>query len=66
MSKILVSGLVNVETNTKIQNFPINYCPINYSFFGVESNVSGVAYNISKALTTLGDDVSICSMTGKN
>jgi ribokinase len=66
MSKILVSGLVNVETNTKIQNFPINYCPINYSFFGVESNVSGVAYNISKALTTLGDDVSICSMTGKD
>lgn len=66
MSKILVSGLVNVETTTGINEFPINYSPIEYRFFGIRSNVSGVAYNISKALTTLGDEVSLCSMTGKD
>ncbi len=64
MSRILVSGLVNLETTTGINEFPINYFPIDYRFFGISTNVSGVAYNISKALKTLGDDVILCSMTG--
>ncbi len=64
MSNILVSGLVNTETTVKVRGFPINYYPIDYPFFGVNTRVSGVAFNILKALTALGDSVNIASMVG--
>lgn len=64
MKKILVSGLINTETTVKIKSFPIEYFPINYPFFGVNTRVSGVAYNLVKALKSLGDDVSLVTMTG--
>ena len=63
---ILVSGLVNIETTTAVRGFPIQYYPIDYTFFGVNTAVSGVAFNLSKALTTLGDQVHLISMTGKD
>ena len=66
MSNILVSGLVNVETNVKVKSFPIPYFPINYPFFGVDTNVAGVAVNISSALQTLGDDIKISSIIGND
>ena len=49
MGKILVSGLTNIETTVKVEGFPIEYNPINYNFFGVNSTVSGVAINMGKA-----------------
>ena len=64
MKKILVSGLINTETTIKIKQFPIEYFPIDYPFFGVNTRVSGVAYNLAKALKTLGDDVRFVSMMG--
>lgn len=64
--KILVSGLLNIETTTAVRGFPINYYPIDYSFFGVNSAPAGVAYNISLALNTLGDEVRLCSMIGND
>ena len=64
MKKILVSGLINTETTVKIKQFPIEYFPIDYPFLGVNTRVSGVAYNLAKALKTLGDDVRFVSMTG--
>lgn len=63
---ILVSGLINVETTLKIRQFPIPYYPIDYPFFGVNTAVSGVAYNIGKALRTLGDAVHLHSMAGRD
>ena len=62
--KILVSGLLNIETSLKVDSFPINYNPIEYPFFGVDSCVSGVGYNIAKALNTLGDEVALLSKVG--
>lgn len=64
MSRILISGLVNTETTVRVRQFPIPYYPIDYPFFGVNTTVSGVGCNIARALTTLGDDVTLCSMTG--
>lgn len=64
MSHILISGLVNTETTVRIREFPIPYYPIDYPFFGVTTAVSGVAYNLAKALRTLGDRVTLLSMTG--
>ncbi len=64
MSKILVSGLINIETTLRVEGFPIQYRPVNYPFFGVNSRVSGVGYNLAKALTVLGDDVRFLSLIG--
>jgi ribokinase len=55
MNNILVCGLTNIETTLKIDGFPIDYSPIEYKFFGVNSSVSGAGYNIVKALKTLGN-----------
>ena len=66
MSKILISGLVNTETTVKVRKFPIPYDPIDYPFFGVSTAVSGVAYNIARALKFLGDDVALLSLTGSD
>ncbi|MFN8371433.1 MAG: carbohydrate kinase family protein [Anaerolineae bacterium] len=63
---ILVSGLINIEITLKIDGFPIEYFPVRYPFGGVNSSVSGVGYNISKALTTLGDEVDFLSLIGKD
>lgn len=64
MGKILVSGLINIETTLKVESFPIYYSPVRYPFFGVNTTVSGVGFNIFKALTILGDSVSFISMIG--
>ena len=66
MSHILISGLVNTETTVRVREFPIPYYPIDYPFFGIGTAVSGVAYNLAKALCTLGDRVTLLSMTGED
>lgn len=63
---VLISGLVNTETTAAVRGFPINYYPIDYAFFGVNTAVSGVAFNLAKAMTTLGDDVRLVGMVGKD
>lgn len=64
--KIFISGLLNVETTVKVDEFPIAYSPIDYPFFGVNSAVSGVAYNIAKAQLALKNDVNLLSMVGND
>lgn len=61
---IFISGLLNIETTVKVKKFPIDYFPIDYPFFGVNSAVSGVGYNLTRAFKTLGDDVKLCSFIG--
>ena len=64
--KVLVSGLLNIETTVKVNNFPVEYSPIEYSFYGVNSSVSGVAYNVAKAVKCLGNKVFLISMLGND
>ena len=64
MKRILVSGNVNLETNVWIDKFTLEYQPVRYHQFGILTDVGGVAYNVSKALATLGDDVSLVAMLG--
>jgi sugar/nucleoside kinase (ribokinase family) len=64
MASILVSGLINIETTLQVEGFPILYNPVNYPFFGVNSRVSGVGYNLARALTVLGDQVRFLSLIG--
>lgn len=66
MSKILVSGLINLETTLRIDEFPLAYYPVRYPFFGVNSTISGVGFNIAKSLTALGDPVTLLSLIGRD
>lgn len=64
--KILVSGLINIETTLRVNGFPINYYPIDYPFFGIKSEVAGVAYNLSRAFQVLGDEIKLLSYIGND
>lgn len=64
MSRILVSGLINLETTLRIDGFPLPYYPVTYPFGGVHSTVSGVGLNVATALRKLGDAVTLFSMLG--
>ncbi len=66
MSRIFVSGLVNLETTLAIESFPLTYFPVRYPFHGIHDRVSGVGFNVAKALHTLGDDVRFCSLLGRD
>lgn len=66
MSKIFISGLVNIESSLEIDDFPIEYSPIEFKFFGINSSVSGVGYNVAKAFKTLGNDVDLFSIIGED
>jgi len=64
MSKILVAGLINIETTLKVDGFPIPYFPVTAPLFGIRTTVSGVGYNLTKAFQTLGDPVDLLAMIG--
>jgi ribokinase len=66
MNNILVSGLTNIETTIKVDKFPIEYSPVEYKFYGLNSSISGVGYNIVKALKTLGDSPIFFSIIGND
>jgi len=63
---VLISGLINLETTLRIDAFPLAYFPVTYPFHGVNSTVSGVGYNLARALTTLGDSVRFLSLIGED
>ena len=64
MSRFFLSGLINLETTLAIDGFPLGYFPVRYPFFGIQTTVSGVGYNIASALTRLGDEVDFASLIG--
>ncbi|GHV47318.1 hypothetical protein AGMMS49546_36800 [Spirochaetia bacterium] len=66
MNNILVSGLITIETTAKIEQFPIEYSPIDFKFYGVNSTISGVGYNIIKAIKTLGGNPALFSIIGND
>jgi ribokinase len=63
---VLVSGLINIETTVRIDRFPIEYAPVHYPFFGVASSVSGVGFNVAKALRVLGRPIRFLSLVGRD
>jgi acarbose 7IV-phosphotransferase len=65
-SSILVSGLINIETTLQVERFPVEYEPVRYPFFGINNTISGVGYNVAKALHTLGCQVKLLSMVGRD
>ena len=66
VKKIIVSGLINIETTVSIKDFPIEYQPIDYNFFGVDTTISGVGINVAAALSALGSNPVLLSITAKD
>src|SRR5262245_59295377 len=66
MQNFLVAGLINIETTLRVDDFPIHYNPVHFPFFGINSSVSGVGYNVAKALVTLGNGVDFAAMIGQD
>jgi acarbose 7IV-phosphotransferase len=64
--RILVAGIVALEMTYQIDAFPLQYEPVRYPFFSLGSSVSGSAYNIARALSTLGDDVRCATLLGRD
>lgn len=66
MKRILVSGLINIETTLRVGGFPLTYEPVRFILHGINSTVSGVGYNLARALTRLGDEVRLLSLMGRD
>ena len=66
MARILVSGHVNIETTLRVDGFPLDYFPVTYPFFGIDSTVAGVGFNIAKALHALGDEARLLTLVGRD
>ena len=64
MGRFFVAGLINVETTVAIDGFPLDYFPVRYPFDGLHTAVSGVGWNLTQALTTLGNSVDFASLIG--
>ena len=66
MPPILVSGLINLEVTLRVERFPVEYFPVRYPFGGIGVTVSGVGFNVAKALTGLGNEVPFLSLIGED
>jgi len=66
MKKILVCGHTNLETTLAVDAFPLEYVPVRYPFFGIQTAVAGVGYNIARALSTLGSQVNFLTLVGQD
>lgn len=66
MAHVVVCGLINIETTLRVEAFPLPYQPVRYAFDRVHSSVSGVGFNIAKALHTLGHEVTLLSLVGRD
>ena len=60
--RVLVAGLINLESTVAVEAFPLPYTPVRYS--QVEAAPSGVGWNLALALHTLGSEVHFVSLVG--
>ncbi|NJK45899.1 MAG: carbohydrate kinase family protein [Pleurocapsa sp. SU_196_0] len=66
MPRVFVAGLLNLETTLSVDAFPLEYAVSRYRFFGVDSTVSGVGYNVARGLQGLGSEVRLASLVGRD
>lgn len=61
--RILVVGVINLETSLQINEFPIKYNSLNFVNDKISSNLGGVGFNIVKSLSILGSTVRLSTLT---
>lgn len=62
MPSAVVVGNVNFETTLRIDAFPLAYAPTRYMPGGIQSSVSGVGWNVARALQRLGTQVTLATL----
>ena len=66
MGKFVVAGITQIETIVKVEKIPIDFHLVTAMPDSIHMSAGGDAYNESLALVWLGNEVSFCSMVGKN
>ena len=64
MATLAVAGLYNLETNLRIDGFPLPYFPVCFPFNQITQVHSGVGLNVSVALHRLGHTVRYATLVG--
>ncbi|PZS30123.1 MAG: sugar kinase [Pseudonocardiales bacterium] len=64
MARIVVAGIVNVETTVPVEGLPLAYEPVRYLRDQLCSQVSGVGFNVAGALVALGHEVRLATYLG--
>lgn len=64
MARVLVAGMLNLETSLRVERFPLDYFPVTYPFHGVTTCVSGSGWNVAAALAGLGHEVRLLALVG--
>lgn len=66
MARIAVAGLYTLETNLRIEGFPLPYYPVTYPFHGITQAHAGVGLNVGVALAGLGHEVRLAALIGRD
>ena len=66
MAKFVVAGITQIETIVKVEQIPVEFQLVTAMPDSIHMSAGGDAYNESLALTWLGNDVTFCSIVGKN
>jgi ribokinase len=66
MSKVLVMGPIYAETTVKVSSIPLPNDSVIDNSYGIITSFSGHGYNVSRALTKLGDSVNFLSFSGND
>ncbi|GAA5184199.1 sugar kinase [Niveibacterium umoris] len=66
MARIAVAGLYTLETNLRIEGFPLPYYPVTYPFHGITQAHAGVGLNVAVALAGLGHEVRFATLIGED
>lgn len=64
MARILVAGLIYIETETHVDAFPVEYSAVRFPPQGVQTSISGKSYHIAQRLVSLHNDVELMSCIG--
>ncbi len=62
-NRVLVVGNVGLETSLKLETFPLENAS-SYQPYKLDLSVSGVGFNVARALQTLGTEVRLASVVG--
>src|SRR5207248_8146097 len=62
-SKIVVAGVTSLYMSVGVDDFPLDYTPAGSPAW-MRAGVTGAAGHIAQILSTLGDEVRLCTLTG--
>ncbi|MCH5163129.1 MAG: carbohydrate kinase family protein [Clostridiales bacterium] len=62
--KIFISGVSEIETTLDVRGFPVTYYPVDFPFFGINTEVAGSGYRTALTAVALGDEVELMTLIG--